>query len=141
MRLYSFVNSYLSPLQHGLQTAHLVAELSRDQNQLFQDWASQHKTIIILNGGNQISLIDLFTLLDMMPPYSDLHYGAFREDFVSLNGCLTCVGFVASELLCRYIDIARVDGIGQCVSVMKAEGQFDQNIVKLIDITSSCRLA
>ena len=45
MRLYSFVNYYLSPLQHGLQTAHCVSELSLIQSpverKMYEDWAQE----------------------------------------------------------------------------------------------------
>ena len=104
MRLYSFVNYYLSPLQHGLQTAHMVSELFRDritdetnsrETQMLDSWAKYHKTIIICNGGNQLelqSLFDFFVNKDNLFPFS-----YFTEDEQSLNGCLTCVGIVLPE--------------------------------------------
>jgi hypothetical protein len=66
MRLYSFVNYYLSPLQHGLQTAHCVSEMAMTmtmEDQLFAIWADDHKTIIICNGGNSKMLEELYQTL------------------------------------------------------------------------------
>lgn len=62
LRLYSFTNYYLSDLQKGLQTAHLVSEMftkyvtGKHKKMLFE-WATNHKTIIILNGGNSNGVI------------------------------------------------------------------------------------
>jgi hypothetical protein len=95
MRLYAFTNMYLSSLQIGLQTAHLVSELSQLNHPLYQDWASNHKTIIILNGGNQQSLHEIHTFLS---DYSEEYPVAkFHEDEVSLNNALTCTGIIIPE--------------------------------------------
>jgi hypothetical protein len=104
MRLYSFANFYLSPLQHGLQTAHcvsdmaaMVANLGTDHISLvdtFYDWARNHKTIIICNGGNVAMLEDLFTrLVDHSHKFS-LPLVKFYEDEQSLNNALTSVAIL-----------------------------------------------
>ncbi len=53
MKLYSFVNRYLIPIQKGIQTAHMVSEMfqENENNKLLLDWAQNHKTIIMLDGG------------------------------------------------------------------------------------------
>ena len=63
---YSFVNYYLSDLQRGLQTAHVVADmfikydyLTPQENHRLHFWARNNKTIIILNGGNSKNLLDI----------------------------------------------------------------------------------
>lgn len=93
MRFYSFVNGlYMSPLQHGLQTAHCVAEMSLQENEYYSDWAANHKTIVILNAINVAGLLALEqTLTSMSIPYP---VATFREDEASLNGAITCVGIV-----------------------------------------------
>jgi hypothetical protein len=107
MRLYSFANFYLSPLQHGLQTAHcvsdmaaMVANLGTDHISLvdtFYDWARNHKTIIICNGGNVAMLEDLFTrLVDHSHQFS-LPLVKFYEDEQSLNNALTTVAILVPE--------------------------------------------
>ena len=96
MRFYSFVNGlYMSPLQHGLQTAHCVAEMSLQENAYYIDWAENYKTIVILNAINVAGLLELEQVLtSMIIPYP---VASFREDEASLNGAITCVGIVLPE--------------------------------------------
>lgn len=100
MRLYSFVNYYLSPLQHGLQTAHCVSELSVRYNAnsrerlVYRDWAVNHKTIIICNGGNTAMLEDLHLRLVDHAHEFELPLTKFYEDEQSLNNALTSVALV-----------------------------------------------
>lgn len=101
MRLYTFVNYYLSDLQRGLQTAHVVSELFNKYRQVgapakarkaLYDWAGGEKTIIILNGGNSEELSKIYGMLARLEakyPTAD-----FYEDEQSLNGALTAVGIV-----------------------------------------------
>lgn len=116
MRFYGFGNYYLSSLQQGLQAGHAVAELfvkhnhagvnnasagdytlpeERDNMALADcvlDWAENHKTMVLLNGGNSADLQDLFDFLDCEEnPYP---FVKFHEDEVSLNGALTYVGMI-----------------------------------------------
>ena len=57
MRLYSFQNFYFAGIHAGIQTAHSVGEMaanydaSTSQGKMFLDWAKNHKTIIVKNGG------------------------------------------------------------------------------------------
>lgn len=113
MRLYTFCNYYLSSLQQGLQTAHVVHELFNkyDVNQFssstdesayslerelqLRDWSQNHKTIVILNGGNCQTLTDLVQFLHSMQ--NPFPYTGFCEDGESLNFALTCVGIVLPE--------------------------------------------
>ena len=103
MRLYSFVNFYLSPLQHGLQTAHCVSELScrygvySKRHDMYKKWAEDHKTIIILNGGNAQSLEDTYTRLVSWADELEFPVVKFHEDERSLNGALTSVACVLPE--------------------------------------------
>lgn len=55
-RLYTFMNFYLSSIQQGIQTAHVVSELMHkyrgiSSNSWVDSWAGTHKTIIVCNGG------------------------------------------------------------------------------------------
>lgn len=112
MRLYSFVNYYLSPLQHGLQTAHcvsdmaaMVASISADNpasrnfaiREAYDAWARSHKTIIICNGGNQAMLEDLFLRLVEFSVQFSLPLVKFYEDEQSLNNALTSVAIIVPE--------------------------------------------
>ena len=101
MRFYAFCNYYLSSLQQGLQAAHVLTEMSLKARlkggqycHQYDNWASDHKTIILLNGGNDKDLRELLTFFNMSNPYL---YGSFCEDQQSLNGAMTCVGIILPE--------------------------------------------
>jgi hypothetical protein len=67
LRLYSFVNFYFSSIQQGIQTGHAAVDLVRkyevnyahrsdahiDLCEMVAEWADNHKTFIILNGGDK----------------------------------------------------------------------------------------
>lgn len=101
MRLYAFSNMYLSSLQNGLQTAHVVAEMftkytaEMQQAAILEHWAEEHKTIVILNAGysEEIrSLIQFFKHTD-----NPLPWAYFCEGKDALDGALTCVGIIIPE--------------------------------------------
>lgn len=102
MRAYFFGNYYLSQIQQGIQALHCAVDMSTQYQflssaaaRIYFAWARDHKTVVLLNGGNQQSLQDLFNFLDTSEnPYP---IGQFKEDNQSLNDCLTCVGIVLPE--------------------------------------------
>lgn len=116
MRAYFFVNSWLSDLQKGLQVAHCVAEMSRfsPTQQLAEyagdyiEWAENHKTIIILNGGSHGDLVNLSKFFKQ--EWNKLVWSFFSEDDDSLNGAMTCVGVLAPEDLWKYAQTLREEG-------------------------------
>lgn len=87
MILFSFVNSYLSGIQKGLQTAHLVSQL---HNKYGKDSQLKNETILIFDGGNCNNLEHLVEILSEC----GCQYSSFREDQKSLNGAMTCVGII-----------------------------------------------
>lgn len=91
-RLYCLTNYYLSSLQKGLQTAHVVSELSLNRKKVYTDWADQDKTIIMLNGGNCAQLTEFGTWL--ADNVSKWPWAAFHEDEASLAGAITAVGII-----------------------------------------------
>lgn len=111
MRFYGFGNYYLSSLQQGLQSAHVIGDLfvkydmcdlrpitqpeHIQQVEKFEslfDWAKNHKTMVLLNGGNSADLDELHTFFDTAEnPYP---FTKFHEDQQSLCGALTYVGIV-----------------------------------------------
>ncbi len=110
MRFYGFGNYYLSSLQQGLQSAHTVAELfvkykdMGNQSDLVFDWASNHKTMVLLNGGNSGDLAGLHSALEILEAQGmNLPFAKFHEDAVSLNNALTYVGIIVPE---KYYTIA-----------------------------------
>ena len=98
MRLYTFTNTYLSSIQKAIQTTHCAVEMAfnwlpiKEQWDQYQCWATRHKTLIVLDGGNQFDLKELLYFFDNTK--NRYPYAGFREDEQSLNGCLTCVGIV-----------------------------------------------
>lgn len=135
MRLYSFTNYYLSNLQQGLQTTHAVVEMFRkyqlpslyypsehysDMNTQLNDWATNHKTLIYLNGGNHKNLYDMvmnFTTRDNKYPWA-----VFREDEQSLNECITCVAIVVPTHIYELASCLRLNGV---VSPLDVNKQLD----------------
>lgn len=113
-RLYSFVaNNYLSPLQCGLQTAHVVSELSRwpgsRQDDIYHDWANDDKTIIICSAGNHKGVLDCFAEIERTAGDAlGLPYAIFREDDQSMNGMATACGVIVPE---KYWGAIYEDGI------------------------------
>lgn len=102
MRCYHLQNMYLAGTQAGIQTAHTQHELaikyieqSSDNyyaRHSYLDWAKNHKTIILLNGGMQSSLIEFKTLLES--PDNCYPWAFFHESEEALAGALTNVGIV-----------------------------------------------
>ncbi len=107
MRAYFFGNMYLSSIQQGIQAAHVVADMfikyeltllepsAIDKGILLRKWASEHKTMILLNAGYSESIHQLVNFFDDRQnpfPWVEFHEG---ED--ALDGALTSVGIVISE--------------------------------------------
>lgn len=115
-RLYSFVaNHYLSPLQCGLQTAHVVSEIAVADHltlslyQSFRDWAQDDKTIIICGAGNHQGVLNCWAELKRTAVDPGFVTGAiFREDEQSMNGMATACGVIVPQ---RYWDVTYDDGI------------------------------
>lgn len=114
-RAYFFGNMYLSPIQHGIQAAHVVTRLFVNypfsKNQLDDDiiypcdvlytWGRDHLTKILLNGGYQSNLQKIYNIFEVLCPLLMLPYDKFNEEQDSLNGALTSVGVV--------VDISKFD--------------------------------
>ncbi len=114
-RLYSFVNSnYLSPLQHGLQTGHVIGDLAaqtytkpRNANhaarlELYKTWAVKDKVIIICKAYNSAGVKSTFDDIQKLTRKSvhlNLPSAIFYEDDQSLGGAATACGVVVPERL------------------------------------------
>lgn len=98
MRFYAIGNSYLSSIQQGIQAFHCLGEmvLSHDFNKYFDDWLTNHKTVVCLNGGNNAKLNSTYQLLTSKDNI-DYPVAKFHEDEDSMAGMLTCVGIVLPE--------------------------------------------
>jgi predicted chitinase len=105
-RLYSFVNYYLSPIQYGIQTAHVVGEMAQrnaiyrerypnEPETAFEQWCRRDKTIIVLKGGNAREIGNLYYKLDELFQETP---AAFREDEDSLARAFTAVGILIPNM-------------------------------------------
>jgi len=114
MRFYTITNLYLSDIQRGIQSAHCLHELyekyiAEDDDYMLSvisNWANNHKTMIVLNGGysenlNQINL-DLIKA-DRFP------HACFNEP--GIGNALTCVGVIADDELMECITYVRENQI------------------------------
>lgn len=100
-RLYTFVNFYLSSIQQGIQSAHVVHTLfvkypTPESNPILWDWATYDKTMIVLNGGtfeNMLGDSEMIQMLDIEHNGSKLPHAIFVED-EGLNYLMTSYGVV-----------------------------------------------
>lgn len=114
MRYYGFGNYYLSSLQQGLQAAHVIKglwteyEKDTESYQLAEEYARNHKTMVLLNGGNAAGLryiygeFKRFEAEGMILPFAK-----FNEDEQSLDGALTAVGIVLTEKYYNMMDFIK----------------------------------
>ncbi len=124
MRAYFLAHAYLSPIQHGIQAQHCTADMfvyynSRREHasnyqiegeKTLREWAENHKTTIVLNGGNSAMLLEALHTFSEMRNLSDIDYIpylAFHEDDDSMRGMMTCVGIVADDHMCELIQMYR----------------------------------
>ena len=100
MRLYTFINCYLSQIQQGIQTAHILGEMTKNyktakQERMMREYLVKDKTIIVCNGGNNSMLRDLYEFF--RDQRNDFQFTDFHEDGESLDGALTGVGILLPE--------------------------------------------
>lgn len=117
-RLYTFVaNHYLSPLQCGLQTAHVVAEISRAPGHngfipatAYTQWADNDKTIIICGAGNHQGVLECWAELKRTVIDTGIMSGAiFYEDERSMNRMATACGVIVPERFWGAVFESRLD--------------------------------
>lgn len=132
MRAYFFTNFYLSPIQHGIQSAHVLHEMFRkyqtsgiipdvEKLKLLNDWADNHKTIIVKNGGETSTMNRINELCAKMM----LPYAYFNEP--SLDNSLTCVGIIVPE---RFYDRSIVNGFKESWLRTSIENEFVELLQK-----------
>lgn len=112
LRLYTFVNFYLSSIQQGIQTAHVVHSLFTKYIQditdterhtknsiMLWDWAQNHKTIVVLNGGANADICEIMYMMERLQHtrIGYLPFEGFNEDEMSLGSILTSVGVVVPQ--------------------------------------------
>lgn len=111
LRLYCFVNFYLSSIQQGIQTGHAAVDLVRKytahgnplrasitsyHEHLVEQWADNYKTFIILNGGDSVGIANA---TDLIAKNGVFPWASFSESENSLKGIQTCVAVVLPEYI------------------------------------------
>ncbi len=96
--MYCLVPYNLSPIQQGIQASHAIVEYSLKESSsiqhLYQQWALNHKTIIILNAGTTghfSSMENHKKNLDKLK----VEYSTFREP--DLNNTMTAIVFITDS--------------------------------------------
>lgn len=103
MRGYFFSNCYLSSTQHGIQAAHCIADMfikyatKSVERDILYEWATNHKTMIVVNGGNHSNLNALYLHIRALASELKLPYEIFKESGDCLNYTTTCVGIIVPE--------------------------------------------
>ncbi len=114
MRAYFFGNStYMSSIQQGIQSTHCMAEMyqkylpqvpathkkaeSVNQESVWQiaqmsEWATYHKTVILMNAGSHKNINDLHEFFK--DKSNKFPFAAFAEGNDELNGATTCTGII-----------------------------------------------
>lgn len=112
MRAYFFGNMYLSSIQQGIQAAHALHEMfihfptrEQDGGEYLWEWASCHKTMVLLNAGYGDEIRNLVAFFNNhRNPYP---WAEFHEEQASLDGALTTVGIVLPEKIYTTSKIVR----------------------------------
>lgn len=146
LRMYAFNNMYLSHIAAGIQTAHTIAEMCADylpslgggmrsgDAVMLHEWARNHKTIIVLNGGMQSDLEDMYEFLSSTE--NSYPFGKFHEEQAALNGALTNVGVILPDYIFKYkqwVKEKEEDGFGYVPTLTEWE-------LVLVDRMSKCHL-
>lgn len=108
MRLYSFGNMYLSSIQQGIQALHASTEIMLkyddtideiDQQLMFMDWAQNHKTVQLMNGGFGRHIRELHDWFQQETDAGQCRYpfAKFHEEADALDGAITCTAIVLPE--------------------------------------------
>ena len=117
MRAYFFGNMYLSSIQQGIQAAHVVAEMATRYSAfastsgpgMFTEWATDHKTMILLNAGYSE---EIRNLKDLFQKNSNQYpWAYFHESDEALDGALTCVGIILPEKIYGLAKLMRTEPV------------------------------
>lgn len=156
-RAYCFTNMYLSQIQRGIQSAHAIVEMHNKCTTRtvlrYQEWAENHKTMIVLNGGSCDSLVKLLDYEDILYDIRNdlpIPFGYFNEDS-SLNNALTAVTMVLPQMIFKKVsddELLLGGNVLNCIEnrFMLMTGKIPvpdilDICVELNIIVNSCRLA
>ena len=161
LRLYTFVNFYLSSIQQGIQTAHVVHSLftkyqsceqtGKPLKTMLFDWAQNHKTIVVLNGGANNDIREIMYKMECLQHtrIGYMPFEGFNEDDMSLGSILTSVGVVVPQ---KFYEARKVtpegpyvynglDNSGSMIKEICMIYEPDTPEYTFVDMLKSCSLA
>lgn len=128
MRCYHLCNMYLVGVHAGIQSAHSQHEMAikylastpyrnlaadeslteygarldmfHDAKAEYIDWANNHKTLILLNGGMMSHLLEFKAFLEAHQ--HSYAWASFCEEEAAINGAMTNIGIVLPEHMYAY---------------------------------------
>ena len=114
-RLYFFNNMYMKGIQAGIQAGHAAVDLVDDyrDNKDVRDWARNHKTFIILNGGDHTNLINIMTYLDTQCP--KVPSSVFTEP--GLDNAITSIAVLVPEKVYEHAAVLRENDVAHDASI------------------------
>ena len=106
LRMYGLVNYQLTGIQQGIQFLHAVVEygqgvkwtLGTHKLGQYDDWADQHKTVILLNGGTTNTNGERLGTMNQhhqLLNEKDIYHSHFNEP--DLGDQLTAIAFIVDE--------------------------------------------
>lgn len=151
LRAYFFNNMYLQGIHSGVQSQHCTAEMflkylvetpSRTllaQEDLLIEWANNHKTTIVLNGGMSGHLDELVTLLSS--EHNPYPWAFFKESEFALEGALTNVGIILPDIIFKAPFVSEEFDGGEEFEQYRFENNLTEWEVEFIKVLKSKRLA
>jgi len=154
MRAYFFTNFYLNTISQGIQPAHCIVDMLMWYNRevptdpatiILNQWATDHKTMICLNGGMLADIEEKYHMLAELGNMLGLPYGHFCEEKAALGGQMTTCGIIVPEHIYsvaakRWFDndtkFNDEDG-----AVVEINSVLNQNEIRLAALIRSCPLA
>lgn len=164
MRCYHLNNFYLSGIHAGIQSSHAQTELAikylatslyiggdesvidymaREEvhvaaRKQYVDWATKHKTMVVLNGGMMAQLLEWEELLGRAE--NRLAWASFREEEGALNNALTNVCIVLPErmyinnqIICRLLNVRGTSRVIDGYSLTDVDCFGQRTLMKTID--------
>lgn len=143
--MFSFQNQYLQGIQAGIQSGHCWLEMAvkyktfitvhrTSESSIFWEWAENHHTVSIKNGGDQTALediINLFQRADNPYPWQQWHEGE-----KALNGALTNVSIIVPEHVYGYVSKRSNPRLSQGEKPPQKLDGFDKQLYTLL---TSCK--
>lgn len=110
MRAYFWGNFYLSSIQQGIQALHTLGNIFVKYDQIGKDdkltmtyeWADNHKTVVVMNGGDSADLQEIAEIVGGQKTYP---WATFEEEGIS--DALTCVGIIVDNRMVEFVNEVR----------------------------------